>query len=174
MTSFPFPITFLENAPMAQLQKSTLITRWYRFVDRSLHIDKVHVVTADLFGPRIGMLELDVWYTANEFQHNERLILTGSAVMMVVVFKCVETNALYTVLVHQPRVGSGRLMYEFPAGMTDGSDDFAGAAARELQEEVGLAVNPGDLIRLSELFRPEQPYTYLSPSHYDNVSLSYL
>jgi 8-oxo-dGTP pyrophosphatase MutT (NUDIX family) len=174
MVSYPFPITFPENAPMDQLAKCTLITRWYRAVDPALHIDKVAVITADSFGPRIGLIELEVWYTANQFQHTERLILTGSAVMMIVVFKCIETGVLYTILVQQPRLGSGKLMYEFPAGMTDGSDDSPAVAARELQEEVGITVNPGDLIRLSELYRPEQPFTYLSPSHYDNVTLCYL
>jgi 8-oxo-dGTP pyrophosphatase MutT (NUDIX family) len=89
--------------------------------------------------------------------------------MVAVVLKCIEDSKLYSVLVHQPRIGCGRIMYEFPAGMTDDAHDFRAVGARELREEVGLDCGADDLIPLSELFRPERPFAYLNTSHYDEA-----
>jgi 8-oxo-dGTP pyrophosphatase MutT (NUDIX family) len=89
--------------------------------------------------------------------------------MVAVVLKCLEDSKLYSVLVHQPRIGCGRMMYEFPAGMTDDLHDYRAVAARELREEVGLDCDPDDLIPLSALFRPERPFSYLNTSHYEEA-----
>lgn len=60
-----------------------------------------------------------------------------------------EKHVLLTV---QPRVPVGGLKFvELPAGMVDGEGTFAGAAAREMQEELGLEIKEAELVNLSEL-----------------------
>jgi ADP-sugar diphosphatase len=58
----------------------------------------------------------------------------------------------YVLLTIQPRVPAGSLAFlEIPAGMVDDSGTFAGAAAKEIQEELGLTISEGELVNLSEL-----------------------
>jgi 8-oxo-dGTP pyrophosphatase MutT (NUDIX family) len=133
----------------------------------------VNVVTADSFGRRIGCVELDVLYTLDGRPHRERIMLHGKAVMIAVLIRCTDTDQIYTILVQQPRVGSGQLMLEFPAGMTDDCDDVARVAARELSEEVGIESDPGELIPVSELFFPEHPFVYINPSGYDERTFAF-
>ena len=59
---------------------------------------------------------------------------------------------LYTILTIQPRIAAGSLAFaEIPAGMIDDSGTFAGAAAKEIQEECGLTVQESELIDLTAL-----------------------
>ncbi|KAG5984539.1 hypothetical protein E4U55_004322 [Claviceps digitariae] len=58
----------------------------------------------------------------------------------------------YVVLTVQPRVPAGSLAFvELPAGMVDDSGSFKGAAAKEIEEELGLVINEEQLVCLSQL-----------------------
>jgi hypothetical protein len=173
MSELPFPISYPENAPMDFLAKSPLIAQWSRSISPAFHIDRVDLVTADIFGSRIGCIELDVFCTANVHSHQERIILHGRAVIVVVLIRCPDTDQLFTVLVQQPRLGCGHLMYEFPAGMAEDTADMRIVAAHELAEEVAMAFDPSKLIPLSELLAPDHPFTYSSPSNYDQHAMSF-
>lgn len=60
----------------------------------------------------------------------------------------------YAVLTVQPRIAAGALaMVELPAGMVD-DGSFIGAAAKEIQEELGLEIREDELTSLSDLARP--------------------
>jgi len=54
-----------------------------------------------------------------------------------------ETQKQYTILTHQPRAPTGKILNEIPAGMTDGEGNLKGVAIRELEEEWEEAV-PGN------------------------------
>lgn len=152
---------------MDAIDKSPLIRRWASFIDPSIQVENISVQTADMFGPRLGMVEMDVFYKTREIQHQERVILTGRSSMIIPLLQESETGKLYTVLVRQPRIGSGRLLYEFPAGMADDSTDFRAVAARELYEEIGMKCDPEELIYASGIYRPKDPYTFLNAEHYE-------
>ncbi|KAF2456389.1 hypothetical protein BDY21DRAFT_305427 [Lineolata rhizophorae] len=58
----------------------------------------------------------------------------------------------YVLLTVQPRVAAGSLAFaELPAGMLDGGGNFAGAAAREIEEETGLVVRAEELVDMTAL-----------------------
>ena len=62
----------------------------------------------------------------------------------------------YVLLTVQPRIAAGSLAFvELPAGMVDEKGNFAGTAAREIQEELGLEIPVRDLKCLTELSVPE-------------------
>jgi 8-oxo-dGTP pyrophosphatase MutT (NUDIX family) len=172
--SLPFPITYPSDGPLDQLHASPLIKRWAMTLSPRFNVTNVDVVSFDSFGRRIGYVQLDVFYSVNGISHQERIILTGKSVMVAVVLKAQETSELYSVLVHQPRIGCGKLTFEFPAGMTDDVQDYRAVAARELHEEIGLECQPSELIPLSELFRPEAPFNYIATSHYDEGTYFFL
>lgn len=57
----------------------------------------------------------------------------------------------HVILTVQPRIAVGSLaLAELPAGMLDGTDQFAGAAAQEVEEETGLKVSKDELFNMSE------------------------
>jgi 8-oxo-dGTP pyrophosphatase MutT (NUDIX family) len=94
--------------------------------------------------------------------------------MVALVTRCIDDDELFTVLVQQPRIGCGQMMYEFPAGMADDSRDVAAIAACEVEEEVGIACAKEDLIAISELYRPHFPQTYSSPEHFEQNAHAFL
>ena len=56
------------------------------------------------------------------------------------------------ILTIQPRIPAGSLAFpEIPAGMLDGNGNFAGGAAKEIEEETGLSVQQSELIDLTSL-----------------------
>lgn len=55
----------------------------------------------------------------------------------------------HVTLIHQFRHAAGGFIWEIPAGKLDGSEEPAACAARELQEEVGLAA--GELVHLGSI-----------------------
>lgn len=57
------------------------------------------------------------------------------------------------VLIRQYRYPIDDFIYEFPAGLVDAGEDYAGAAVRELREETGLTLHP---IKVSPEY--EKPY----------------
>lgn len=83
----------------------------------------------------------------------------------------------YAILTVQPRIAAGSLSFtELPAGMLDDSGSFAGAAAREIQEETGLTITQDELIDMTSLAldtpvpqseEPLQPGIYPSPGGSD-------
>lgn len=65
---------------------------------------------------------------------------------------------LYAILTLQPRIpGATTSIAEIPAGMLDGHGSFTGAAAKELEEEVGITISEDKLINLSELAIQSSP-----------------
>lgn len=57
----------------------------------------------------------------------------------------------YALLTVQPRIATGSLGFvELPAGMVDDDDNFAGVAAREMQEELGMVINQEELTCLTD------------------------
>ena len=62
----------------------------------------------------------------------------------------------YVLLTVQPRIAAGGLQFvELPAGMVD-DGTFKGAAAKEIEEELGLIIPQDKLINLSVLAIPER------------------
>jgi ADP-sugar diphosphatase len=146
-----FPIHWPEDAPIELLSKSTLFRWWLDRLDPKLTINFVHIFTIDIWpGPRVGFIEMEANYTANGHLHSERFMLSGSSVSIPVLFHNTTDNKLYTLLVQQPRIGSGELTLEFPAGFMDDTTDYLGSAVRELDEECGLTVQESELIDLGE------------------------
>lgn len=54
------------------------------------------------------------------------------------------------IFVSQHRLGAGKDLLEFPAGVMEAGEDPAGCAARELREETGFAA--GSLVKLGEAY----------------------
>ncbi|KAK1506482.1 NUDIX domain-containing protein [Colletotrichum costaricense] len=118
----------------------------------------ITVQAFDIFGSgRVGFLKVraDVKNEAGEGLPAS-IFLRGPSVGMLVMLipddARPDSDERYVVLTVQPRVPVGSLSFvELPAGMVDDSGSFAGAAAKEIQEELGLEIHESKLTCLSEL-----------------------
>jgi ADP-sugar diphosphatase len=80
----------------------------------------------------------------------------GGAVSMLLVLKS-PGNKDKIILTLQPRVPVPDLAFpELPAGMLDGSGNFVGTAAKEIEEETGLKIKEEELIDMTELAYGDQ------------------
>ncbi|RGP59982.1 hypothetical protein FLONG3_11037 [Fusarium longipes] len=118
----------------------------------------VTVQSFDLFGgKRLGFVKLTA-QVSNEAGETlpAAALLRGPSVAML--FMLIpddappESEERYVVLTVQPRVPAGSLSFvELPAGMVDDAGSFKGAAAQEIQEELGVTIHEDELTNLSEL-----------------------
>lgn len=109
----------------------------------------------------IGFLKLSA--NVSTIDGNSRLpgviFLRGPAVAMLVVLipddvPPTDADALdeaYVLLTVQPRIPTGSLGFvELPAGMIDGDSNFAGVAAKEIEEELGMVIKQTELTCLTD------------------------
>ena len=73
-------------------------------------------------------------------------LLRGSACVVVPVCRNLDSGEKRFLMIRQRRIGHGGLSLEFPAGMLDGDvHDPVETAARELEEETGVKVEPSQM-----------------------------
>ncbi|KAK3362595.1 hypothetical protein B0T25DRAFT_561666 [Lasiosphaeria hispida] len=121
------------------------------------HLRSITVQAYDMFGSRLGFLKLTAGISngANETLPGA-VFLRGPSVAMLVMLipddARHDTDERYVLLTVQPRIAAGSLAFvELPAGMVDDAGTFAGAAAKEMQEELGLEIPASELKCLSDL-----------------------
>lgn len=91
----------------------------------------------------------------------------GGAVAILLLLNC--NGKKYVVLTKQARLATGKHNFtEVPAGMLDGSGDFAGVAAKEIEEELCIKINASELIDLTELAGQSEGF-FLSPGACDET-----
>ena len=102
---------------------------------------------------KLGFLYLNVICTDKDNTPLPGIVfLRGSAVAVLII---VEVDGKeYVLLTKQIRVPIGKTFLEIPAGMLDGSGNFAGKMADEIREETSLVVNVNELCQLGEPIYP--------------------
>lgn len=107
----------------------------------------------------------------------------GSVAVLIIVRPTDSLDERYVIMTEQARIPAGSLSFmEIPAGMIDRRDEsFAGTAARELKEEVGLTLKEEDLIDMTalvlkghEIEESMQSAMYPSPGGCDEFISIYL
>ena len=142
---------------LSTLQKSlaTQSNTSHTFNEFPYKLRSITIQSVDFFGgDRIGFLKLSA-EVSNE--KGEKLpgsvFLRGGSVGMMLVLKPTDNEEeKFVVLTLQPRVPAGSLSFaELPAGMLDDSGTFAGGAAKEIKEEVGLEIPEDELVDMTKL-----------------------
>ncbi|GJN76837.1 hypothetical protein PLIIFM63780_000325 [Purpureocillium lilacinum] len=123
----------------------------------------VTVQSFDRFGgSRLGFVKLSatVSNSASEALPAAALLRGPSVAMLVMLIPDdlpASSDERYAVLTVQPRVPAGSLGFvELPAGMVDDAGSFKGAAAKEMEEELGITIQEDELVCLSELAAPSE------------------
>ncbi|OHS98774.1 hydrolase, NUDIX family protein [Tritrichomonas foetus] len=157
MTSIEFrgkciPVT-VAAPPDAELAIGTdLVKNWLAGLDDSLEVKSLEIQSVDKFGSsRVGFVKIKAHVERNGTSIPGIVLLRGSAVAMLLIITDEQTNEQFTILTKQPRVPTGRILLELPAGMSDGEGNLKGVAIKELEEECGIKVDASELIDLTEL-----------------------
>lgn len=125
-------------------------------------LKSIEVQSVDFFGgQRIGFLKLKADVSNDESEHLPgSVFMRGGSVAMLIVLTPSDAGSAsdqdrpeeHAILTVQPRIPAGSLSFiEFPAGMIDDSGTFAGAAAKEIQEETGLEMSSDELVDMTQL-----------------------
>lgn len=123
---------------------------------------RITVQAIDRFGAhRLGFVKLSTTVTnSNGESLPGAIFLRGASVGMMVILQPDDLpsgseHEKHVLLTIQPRIAAGGLQFaELPAGMVD-HGTFAGSAAKEIEEELGMKIREDELINLTELAIPE-------------------
>jgi ADP-sugar diphosphatase len=145
-------------------RQSDPFQQWLNKIDRRRFVLKgVHFQSVDV---RPDGKVLFVKFVADCARKNGQKVsgitfARGGAVAILLVLNC--NGKKFAVLTKQARLPTGKYQFvEVPAGMLDGSGDFAGVAAREIEEELGIKINASELIDLTAMAGLKDGF-FLSP-----------
>jgi len=147
------PITYepqITNDNIRNCIETQMFKDWIKnFDDKNLKLNTIHFQNLDLFGERIGFIKFKAHVERDGKQIPGIIFMRGGsvAILTIIVNKGVE----YALCLYQARVPIGKIFLEIPAGMLDGSGNFSGIAAKELEEETGIKINSSELIDLFAL-----------------------
>lgn len=170
------PVTVAAPCDAELAIETQLFKEWLAGLDPSFDLKGIEFQSVDKFGTgRVGFIKFTSHIERNGVKIPGIVVLRGQAVAILLVITDSETGEQYTVLTRQPRVPTGRMMLEIPAGMADGSGNLRGVAVAELSEECGLTANTNDLVDLVELsFAGTEPGICMSGGLLDEMIRIYL
>lgn len=163
------PIPVIPQEVLDKAVASKPFQDWLASVSDRFVVKSVKFQSVDMFGPvKVGFIKFiaDVTDTNDKFVPGI-VFMRGGAVGMLPVLNC--NGKKYTILTVQPRTATGRFDFvEIPAGMLDGSGNFGGVAAKELDEELGVKISQDELIDLTE-FAGYPGGSFVSPGGTDET-----
>ncbi|MBS1991126.1 MAG: NUDIX domain-containing protein [Cyanobacteria bacterium SZAS LIN-3] len=166
-TANAIPVTAEAGINIAFVTASTQYQDWLASMDdKKFVVNSVHLQSVDMFTPtKLGFIKFKADVTDSKGQRVPGIVfMRGGAVGMLVVL-----NKKYAVLTVQPRVPTGSFEFvELPAGMLDGSGNFAGVAAKEIDEELDLKIPASALIDLGAVANYTRGF-FVSPGAVDET-----
>jgi len=154
----PVPITAEPGIKIDTCLSAKIYQDWRERLSKKFLVRGIKFQSLDMFGPRVGFIKMNVDLVARATLQFVPGItfLRGGAVAILIIISCEKEE--WVLLTSQPRapVSSGGLL-ELPAGMLDGSGNFAGVAAKEIKEETGLDIKLEDLVNISDLAFGQEP-----------------
>ncbi|KIW96863.1 uncharacterized protein Z519_02254 [Cladophialophora bantiana CBS 173.52] len=170
LLSFPAFKTWLNTLQRSlSLQYSSAT---HPFHQSPYSLRSIEVQSVDFFsGHRLGFLKLKATVTNDKGESLPgSVFMRGGSVAMLIILTPLPSRSSeqslpttskalpvaeeeeYAILTVQPRIPAGSLNFvELPAGMIDDSGTFAGAAAKEIQEETGLEISSDELVDMTQL-----------------------
>lgn len=140
---------------------------WYRNLDPLFSIDRydagtgiggIAVQSFDVFNGNLGFVKFKVAIKAPDARNPGSkmnvpgiIFMRSPSVAILPVFSVEGDDDKYTLITVQARapVGIARFQ-EIPAGMMDGANKFVGVAIKEFKEEIGIDVDPAEMVCLTD------------------------
>lgn len=149
-TKVQVPYTAEAGIDIANVTTAKAFTDWLASVDDQKFVVRgVHFQSVDMFGPKVGFIKFKADLVDDKGKFVPGIVfMRGGSVGILTVLTC--NGQKYSLMTVQPRIATGRFDFtEIPAGMLDGSGNFAGVAAKELDEEAEIKIAQTDLVDLS-------------------------
>jgi ADP-sugar diphosphatase len=163
------PITAEAGIDIAVTTASAKFQDWLKSMDAAKFVVKsVHLQSVDMFGPtNVGFVKFKADVTDSSGKRVSGIVfMRGGAVGMLVVI-----NGTHAVMTVQPRVATGEFDFvELPAGMLDGSGNFSGIAAKEIEEELHMTIPADKLVEMGTACGADRSgLFYVSPGGSDET-----
>lgn len=149
-TKVQIPYTAEAGIDIATVTASRAFTDWLASVDdQKFTVRGVHIQSVDMFGPKVGFIKFKADLVDGKGKFIPGIVfMRGGSVGILTVLN--SGGKKYSLMTVQPRIATGRFDFaEIPAGMLDGSGNFAGVAAKELDEEAEIKIASSEMIDLS-------------------------
>ncbi|XP_058228250.1 nudix hydrolase 14, chloroplastic isoform X2 [Rhododendron vialii] len=141
--------------------ESSLFKQWLKntetgiLANGSMSLSQVLIQGVDMFGKHVGFLKFKADVIDKETGKKVPGIVFARGPAVAVLILLESEGETFVVLTEQVRVPVGRLVLELPAGMLDDDKgDFVGTAVREVEEEIGIRLNPKDMVDLTAFLDP--------------------
>ncbi|KAI8543892.1 hypothetical protein RHMOL_Rhmol08G0253800 [Rhododendron molle] len=141
--------------------ESSLFKRWLKntetgiLANGAMSLTQVLIQGVDMFGKHVGFLKFKADVLDKETGKKVPGIVFARGPAVAVLILLESEGETFVVLTEQVRVPVGRLVLELPAGMLDDDKgDFVGTAVREVEEEIGIRLNPKDIVDLTAFLDP--------------------
>ena len=127
-----------------------LLASWLRRFDgRSAKIVSTKPLATVVRGRGIIALFVDAIIESERGDRMPRcMLLRGDSAIVIALLRVKDTFELYTLMVEQLRPVDGKNTLEFVGGMIETEETPRQCAVREVREELGIAIEEGDLISL--------------------------
>jgi ADP-sugar diphosphatase len=145
----PVPVSGHKTIDIPKALASSHFNNWAKGLDPRFDISGILFQGLDMFSSRVGFVKFNVSATFQGTPVPGIVFARGGSVCVLVLLYC--EGRIWVLCVRQARLAIGRYYLELPAGMMDGDGSFLGVAAKELEEEAGLKILPGDLVDMTEL-----------------------
>lgn len=171
ISGVPVPVTASCECNLSEVLRCQNFINWTQKVDPELDVRSIDIQSVDYFGNgRIGFIKfksLVYKKSVPEGRHIPGIVfMRGPSVAILLVLNC--NGMKYTIVTRQPRTPIADASFtEIPAGVFDG-EQFAGVAAKELREEVGLSIESSQLVDMTAaVYGSKYPGIYPSPGGCD-------
>ncbi|KAF7134731.1 hypothetical protein RHSIM_Rhsim08G0184400 [Rhododendron simsii] len=141
--------------------ESSLFKQWLKntemgiLANGAMSLTQVLIQGVDMFGKHVGFLKFKADVIDKETGKKVPGIVFARGPAVAVLILLESEGETFVVLTEQVRVPVGRLVLELPAGMLDDDKgDFVGTAVREVEEEIGIRLNPKDMVDLTSFLDP--------------------
>jgi ADP-sugar diphosphatase len=127
---------------------SRIFDDWLQSLDPRFGVSAITIQAVDFRGKPSADTVMFVRLKVKTAKPFEQIVeLRGGTVIMFVILIC--EGRKYVVFVKQPRLATGNYeLVEMPAGMID-NGTFRGAAAKEIEQELGIVITDGELVDLT-------------------------
>lgn len=165
------PVTASCKCNLSEVLQCQNFINWTQKIDSELDVRSIDIQSVDYFGNgKIGFIKfksLVYKKSVSEGRHIPGIVfMRGPSVAILLVLKC--NGMKYTIVTCQPRAPIADSSFtEIPAGVFDG-EQFAGVAAKELKEEVGITIDSSQLVDMTAaVYGSRYPGIYPSPGGCD-------
>jgi len=161
-------VTGLSDEVLPEVLGSVMFNEWRHRLGPGFVVKSIEFQSVDMFGSKPGFIKFKADVVGPDGKFIPGIVfMRGGCVAILPILEC--EGVEYTIVIHQRRFASGYYdLVEIPAGMLDGDGNFAGVAAKEMDEETGIKMGQDELVDMTEMvYGDSVPGVFTTPGGSD-------